>query len=136
MFTAWSLRAEAQTRQLANLLGITHQHREIWKNLLERPELARLLRPEANPRRQPVNDQEEVFLTFLFLHLNSAFYAMRRRQFRTPEGLRRDLHWFLSLPIPRAFWGTAKGFFDRAFVRFVERSLPEDDETRTAGMVE
>lgn len=120
VFTGWSLRIDARSRRVGNLLRITQQHREIWKNLLDRPELARVLRPETSPTQEPVNDQEAVFLTFLFLHLNSAFYAMRERQFLTPEGLRKDIQWFLSLPIPRAFWLTAKPYLDQGFVRFVE----------------
>jgi hypothetical protein len=41
-FTTYSLRSETKTRQIANLLTITANHREIWKEFLNNPKLARI----------------------------------------------------------------------------------------------
>ena len=41
LFAAFAVRAEARIRRIANLLTITTNHREIWVELYDRPELAR-----------------------------------------------------------------------------------------------
>jgi hypothetical protein len=47
-FTAVSLRSETKTRRIANLLTITANYREVWKEFYNSPELARVIDPTAN----------------------------------------------------------------------------------------
>lgn len=47
-FTAWSLRLDVRTRRVDHLFHITEQHREIWTELYDRPELARIKDPAAD----------------------------------------------------------------------------------------
>ncbi len=44
-FTAFSLRADAKTRRVANLLTIVTNHREIWKVFLNDKSLERIRDP-------------------------------------------------------------------------------------------
>jgi hypothetical protein len=119
-FTAFSLRADTRTRRIANLLTITANHREVWNKILLNPELKRVLNPAADPVKQPVNDEEEIFVSMVIHHINSVYYALSDHLVVKYEGLRRDISEFLSLPIPKAVWEKSKKFQNDDFVAFVE----------------
>jgi hypothetical protein len=119
-FTAISLRSETKTRRIANLLTITANHREIWKEFLNNPKLARVRDAAADTAKQPVTDAERVFVTMIILHISSVYYAMKDELVIKLEGLRRDVAQFLSLPIPKAIWEKMKVFQNDALVRFIE----------------
>lgn len=119
-FTAFSLHSETKTRRVANLLTLTQNHREIWKEFYRRPNLARVLEPNPNLTRQPVTRDEEIFVILVIQHLNSVYQTMHHQLAITPDGLRRDVWQFFDLPIPRAVWERIKVLQDDAFVRFVE----------------
>jgi hypothetical protein len=119
-FTAFSLRSETKTRRVANLLSITANHREIWKEFLNNPKLARVRDAAANTAKQPVTDAERVFVNLVIQHINSVYYAMSDQLVVKYEGLRRDIAQFFSLPIPQAVWERMKVFQNDALVRFIE----------------
>ena len=120
LFTAHSLRSETKTRRIANLLTITANHREIWKEFLNNPKLARVRDAEADTFKQSITDAERVFVTFVILHMSSVFHAMSDQLVVKVEGLRRDIAQFLSLPIPSEVWEKIKVFQNDDFVAFVE----------------
>lgn len=120
LLTTVSLRDDVKARRVTNLIYMTQHHREIWSQLYTRPELSRVLDPSVNVKLNPVTKEEELFISLLILHLNSSFQAMKVDVLVKPEGLRRDVHMFFSLPVPKAVWETAKTFQDEDFVRFVE----------------
>jgi hypothetical protein len=119
-FTAFSLRSETKTRRVANLLTITANHREIWKEFLNNPKLARVRDAAADTAKQPVTDAERVFVNLVIQHINSVYYAMSDQLVVKYEGLRRDIAQFFSLPIPQAVWERMKVFQNDALVRFIE----------------
>ena len=119
-FTAFSLRSETKTRRVANLLTITANHREIWKEFLNNPKLARVRDAAADTAKQPVTDAERVFVNLVIQHINSVYYAMSDQLVVKYEGLRRDIAQFFSLPIPQAVWDRMKIFQNDALVRFIE----------------
>lgn len=121
LFTAHSLRSETKTRRVANLLSLTQGHRDIWKEFLRYPQMKRVLDSKANPSAPPVTDEEEIFVNMVIQHLSVVFHAMRDELTIKPEGLRRDVWWFFSLPIPHAVWEKGKVLQNDAFVAFVER---------------
>lgn len=128
--TAVLLRADAKARRITNLIGLTEQHLEIWRELYERPELSRVLRPSPSSEKHPVTKNEELFVRSLVLHLYSAFRAMHEGLYTKPAGLKRDIAWFFSLPIPAEVWKMLKPFQDRDFVKFVEFAI-DDGSLRT-----
>jgi hypothetical protein len=119
-FTAFSLRSETKTRQIANLLTITANHREIWKEFFDRPGLARVLDASATPSKQPITREEEVFVNLIISHTNSVYYTMSGQLVVKYEELRRDIAQFFLLPIPKAVWKRTKAFQNKDFVAFVE----------------
>jgi len=123
--SAAALHMDANARRVSNLLDITRSHREIWTNLYTRSELSRVLNGNADLRRNPVTRDEELFVNLLILHLNTAYQAMKNGDFAEPEGLRKDIQGFFSLPIPHTVWQKTKSLQDSDFVEFVTSSIPE-----------
>ena len=119
-FTAISLRSETKTRRIANLLTITANHREVWKEFINHPELTRVLDASADLIRQPITREEEIFTNFIFLHISGVYYAMQDELVIKLEGLRRDVAQFIALPIPQKIWETTKLLQNDDFVTFVE----------------
>gem|GEM_PF-605707 len=119
-FTATSARSESKTRQVANLLTITSNHREIWKDFYTRSDLARVLDPSANVLKQPITAAEEEWVKSAIFHVATVFYARTDSLLLRMQGLRMDVKGLLSFPIPAAIWEKIKPFQNADFVRFVE----------------
>ena len=122
-FTAFSLHSETKTRRIANLLSITANHREVWKEFFHSPELTRVIDPAADVANEPVTRAEELFVGLVISHVNSVFYATHDKLVIQWEGWRRDIAQFLSLPIPKAVWTKAKMLQNQDFAAFIESSL-------------
>jgi hypothetical protein len=122
-FTAFSLRSETKTRRIANLLTITANHREIWKEFLNNQKLERVRDPAADTAKQPVTDAERVFVNLVIQHINSVYCAMNDQLVIKVEGLRRDIAQFFSLPIPKSVWEKTKPFQNDDFAKFIETAL-------------
>lgn len=121
LFTGYSLYSETKTRRIANLIALTQGHRSIWKELFVHPKLARVLDPNADTSSQPVTHEEETFVILVIQHLSVVFHAMRDELTIKPEGLRRDVWWFFSLPIPQAVWEKFKVLQNDKFAAYVEK---------------
>lgn len=121
LFTGISLHSETKTRRVANLLTLTQNHRALWSEYFRNPQLARVLDATADTGKHPVNRDEEIFVNLVIQHLSSVFHALRDELVVKPEGLRRDVWWFFSLPIPLVVWERAKVLQNDAFIAFVEQ---------------
>jgi hypothetical protein len=119
----FSLRSETKTKRIGNLLTITGNHREIWKEFLNNPKLARIHAPDTDTTKHPVTDAERVFINLVILHTNSVYYAMNDQLVVEYEGLRRDIAEFFSLPVPKAVWIKIKLLQNQDFAAFIESSL-------------
>jgi hypothetical protein len=120
LFTTRSLRSETKMRRVGNLLAITESHRKLWTEFYRHPDLNRVLNEQANLRQQEISREEEIFVNLVILHINSVFYAHKMGLVFKLEGLRRDIAWFFSLPIPRMLWEKSKVLQNDDFVAFVE----------------
>ena len=124
-FTAISLRSETKTRKISNLLTMTSNHREVWKELLNRPHLARVLDASVDVAKQPVTPEEWKFVNFVVLHTSSMYEALKDELVTNQHGLRRDVGTFFSLPIPHAVWERTRLFQNEDFAVFVESCREE-----------
>lgn len=120
LFTAFSMRADTKTRRITNALAITQNHREIWAEVFDKPELSRVLDVTVDLDEMPLRREEQIFVNFVILHLNSVFDAMKHKLIIKPEGLHRDVGRFFTLPIPRAVWKKMKSLHEDDFIEFVE----------------
>ncbi len=119
-FTAMSFRSETKTRQIANLLAITANHREVWKVFINDRELARVLDASADTVKRPITEAERAFVTLVILHISSVYFAAKDQLVINLEGRRRDIAQFLSLPIPREIWEKTRILQNDDFTAFVE----------------
>ena len=122
-FTAVSLHSETKTRRVANLLTITANYREVWKDFFRSPELARVIEPSADLSKQPVTPAEEFFVNLIISHISSVYEALKDELLTKQEGLRQDVRSFFSLPVPKAVWSATKLLQNRDFAAFIESCL-------------
>src|SRR5690348_213156 len=101
-YSAISSRAQAKTQQLTNLLTMTQSHRELWRDFHRDPDLTRVLDASADVSTSPVTPGEQDFVVSVIQHLSSVYHAILIDLTIEPEGIRRDVCDFFSLPIPKA----------------------------------
>ena len=128
VFTAVSLRSETRIRRIGNLLTLTSNHREIWSQLFDHPSLGRVLSPTADLSKVPMTLNERWYANLVIQHLNSAFEAIKSGLAVKPDGLAKDVGWFLSLPIPQAVWKAIKLLQNEDFAEFVEACISRGGE--------
>lgn len=121
LFTGLALRIDARVRRAQTLLEITKQHRDLWSQFDERPELAGLFARERDMGARPLTDKEARFANFLFLHLRAAHGAHRGRIYAMPEHVAEDWREIFQAPAVVAAWERIKHLHDRRFVALVER---------------
>jgi hypothetical protein len=118
--TARALRSETKTRRVANLLTITTNHRDLWKEFFEHPELARVLDETANLAKKSITPAEQKFVNMVIAHISSVYESLKDELLTKQEGLRQDVRSFFSLPLPKAVWEKTKLFQNEDFVKFIE----------------
>lgn len=123
LFTAVSLRSETTTRRIANLLSIVQNHRKLWSELFDHPALGRVLDATANLDQEPITLEEQLYVNIVIQHLGSAYQAVKSGLTIKPEGMRRDVAWLFSLPIPKIIWKRMKALQNDDFADFVEDCL-------------
>lgn len=123
LFTAFTIRADTESRRATNLIEITKGHRDIWRLFLDNPDLARVFDPKADLVESPVSREEEIFANLVLLHLSTVFHALRAELVPSLDGLRQDVKGFFLLPIPFAVWTKTKLLQNESFIAFVEDCL-------------
>jgi hypothetical protein len=118
--TASALRSATKTQRISNLLALTSNHREVWREFFHNPKLARVLDRFADLSRKPVSAGEQEFVNMVVLHLSSVYESLKDELLVRQDGLRRDVRSFFSLPIPHAVWEKSKVFQNEDFVAFVD----------------
>lgn len=129
-FTCITLRRDEKSRRISNLMLLTANHRDIWKEIFDRPELRRVLATNPHLDTKPVTDDETLFVKILILHLNSAHHAITSGLIIAPEGVGADIRIFFAHPIARLVWDEIRDLQDRAFVEFVESHFPDESVSR------
>jgi hypothetical protein len=117
-YTTWN---DTKARRVGNSIAINSQHRNIWKDIYDHPQLARVLDMEADAK--DISIGEELFVTTIIAHLSTVFRAMKQGEFVKLEGLQNDVREFFSLPIPKAVWTKTKLLQNQDFAAFIESSL-------------
>lgn len=123
VYTGRVVRIDAKARRIQTLFALTKQHRQIWSLMHKNPGLIRVIDPKADVATKPVTPEEELFVTFVILHLSDAYQAAMAGFFVTPQGLAEDVRGFFSMPVPGDVWRRKMTLQDRDFVAFVEAAL-------------
>jgi hypothetical protein len=123
LFTALSIRSGKKVQAITNAIAVNEQYSRIWHEFYERPTLARILKKDVDLNKQPVSNDEALFVKTLLLHLDVVRRTMEAGIFVKIQGLQKDVREFFTLPIAKAVWEKIKPFQDRDFVVFVESCL-------------
>ena len=126
LFTAHAIRRDEKARTITNTIAVNEQYSHIWREFYERPELARILNKDVDLIKQPVSNDEALFVKTLLLHLDVVRRTMKAGIFVKIQGLQKDVRDFFTLPIPKTVWEKIKPFQDGDFVAFVESCLAEN----------
>jgi hypothetical protein len=122
-FAVASLQRETKAQRTSNTIALTKNYTELWEYYCDRPHLWRVKNPAADIVKEPATEQEIGFVKMVIHHTYSAFQANENDLAIKPEGFRRDVYSFFSLPLPRAVWEKVRPLQNDDFVRFVESCL-------------
>jgi hypothetical protein len=124
LFTLFTIREDAKARKIGNIISLTQQHREIWKEVYSRPELARIITERAaDLNKEPISPLEEFTVKFLILHLATVYAAEQEGMSVTIEGMEKDIREFFAFSIPNAVWNRVKKFQNSGLVSFIEDTM-------------
>jgi hypothetical protein len=136
LFTALSLRDTHTAQKISNLFALTQYHPGLWSELFERPEPRRILSRDVDLAKDPVTEDERLFLTLLILQLNLALEAMRMNAIVPIEGLERDLTELFSKPIPRAVWKEIRSVQNRDLIDLLDGLTGGAEQQRVSASAE
>jgi len=88
LFTAYTIRQDREDRKIDNLIAIKSEHRELWKEFVDRKGLGRVRDLQVDLVNVPITTEEEIWVRNLILHLDTAHRAMKAGMFVTIEGNR------------------------------------------------
>lgn len=123
LLTAYTIHREGQARRIANLIAITERHGQIWEQLFQNPGLSRVRKRDVDLEKQPITEEERVFVKMLIVHLDTVRQAIKTGMFVRIDGLKQEIRDFFQLPIPRAVWESVKPYQNAVFVMFIETNL-------------
>lgn len=121
-YTAASFNADAKERRISNLMELAASHRDLWQQMIEKPELARILLADVDLKKTAVSVVEERFVHLLITHLAVTYEALKNGVLPRLEGLQKDTREFIALPIPHQVWQWSRKYQQADFVKFVEDS--------------
>lgn len=114
---------DAKAKEIENLLSLSEHHRELWKEIPQRKDLARIFQAEADTLLAPPTVAEKEFLNLVFVHFQTGWRVAKAGGITTLKEMKADVRDFFSLPLPRAVWEQTKNFRNSSFVCFVETAL-------------
>ena len=109
--------------EIQNLLTLSEQHRNLWKEAYQREELQRVFREDVDLLGTPATVAEEEFLNVVIVQFQVGWHVGKAGGIITTRELSADVRGFFRLPLPRAAWEKTKAFRNPRFVRFVDRAL-------------
>jgi hypothetical protein len=114
---------DAKARETENLLTLNGQHHQLWSGVLQKTELQRIFRADANPIAMPATVVEREFLNLVFVHFQTGWLVAKSGALISLAELSADMKEFFSLPLPRAAWEKTKQFRNPRFVQFIEKAF-------------
>lgn len=120
IFTALSLRGDTRSRKVGYLLALKEEHRVLWSEMHNRPELGRVMAEEIDLVKCPITVAEERFLNLVIVHFHTGWQLAIAGAAHSLDVMAADVRGFFTLPLPLIVWNQSKGNRDPKFVSFVE----------------
>lgn len=114
---------EARAKEIENLLALSEQHRELWKEIPRRKNMARVFQRDTDPLSTPATVEETEFLNLVIVHFQTGWCIAKTGGLMTLAEMKADVRNFFNLPLPCAVWENTKHSRNKAFVRFVEKAM-------------
>ena len=120
-FTGFALQRDSKMRRLENLISLTDHHREIWTLIFDRPGLHRVMSDDATVVANTLSEEEELFSTFVILHVQIVFEGLRDDLLRLERtGWERDLKLLLHRPVIKEVWRRIRNSQNSDFRRYID----------------
>lgn len=116
LFTGFSMRSEARSRRLNNVIRLSDNHRSIWSLVFDRPHLRRHFANDANSERR-------LLVIMLIIHLHTTYRAVQARELVAPTQLAEDIRQFFSDEFTLKIWKDVSRLQDPDFVEFVDMTI-------------
>lgn len=123
LLTAAAAHRDAKAREIENLLTISGQHRQLWKEAIERADLQRVFEEDTDVLLSPPTVAENEFTNMAIVQYETGWKLAKAGGITSLKELSNDMRGFFSLPLPRAVWEKTRSFRNRQFVRFVEKAI-------------
>ena len=99
----------------------------LWGEILQNPNLKRVLEDSPDVLKKPLNEVEKDFINEAFAQYLTSWRIANIGGLITLDELAVDVKWFSSLPLPHVVWEETKRFKNIKFVEFVTRSLEAEN---------
>lgn len=117
-----------RSQKISNYQELIKSHREIWKLTLDDSNVYnRLFDFDVDLSSNPVTYKESLFIRLLFLHMSVAYNFAKYNQMLQIEKLEMDFSEILLSPLPRYVWAENRCYYNKDFVRFLERAGVKTD---------
>jgi putative exporter of polyketide antibiotics len=126
IFTAVALRRDTKARHDGSIVETVKGHREVWKMMVENPNLERVMEKEVDLKDRPISQSEKWFVLLSILHLCATFESSDKWVKESMQGISNDIKEYFSNAIPRKVWEDNKKFQNPDFVEFVEKNMYGD----------
>ena len=123
LFTAVAIRKDTKSRRIGNLLNLSEQHRELWREAKRDESLRRIFDSKADASVDPLTFEEEQFLNLAVVHFATGWALAKEGSLVSMEALRRDVKGFFNLPLPYQFWRQSRNSREPGFAGFVDSVL-------------
>jgi len=124
LFTnAAASKRDAISREIDNILTLSEHHSNLWGQVVQNPELQRILLSDVDVVKVPPTVAEEVFINKAFAQYLTSWRIVNAGGMIKRKELEADAKWFFSLPLPHAVWEKTKGSKNQEFVRFIDRTF-------------
>ena len=123
VFTSLTLRRDILARRRSDDQALTQQHRELWSEVHRRPELARVVKAEADLVAKPVTVVEEEFLNLVIVHFQTSWSRAREGSVLKLRILEKDASHFFKLPVPGWVWCQTRSRYAPEFASFIDNAI-------------
>jgi hypothetical protein len=114
---------DAKAKEIENLLSLSEQHRELWKEIPQRIDLARIFQRDGDVLLTPPTVAETEFLNLVFVHFQTGWRVAKAGGITTLKEMQADIQDFFALPLPRAVWEKTRAARNKYFAAFVDKAL-------------
>lgn len=126
-FAVWTLLLSQKKDRISNYISLVQSHRDLWRMLIEHPELASVANGEASRSRDfaehPITDLERRFAIFRILHISMSYHLFRQGALPDSPKFSDEIKASFKNEILKRVWMEIRSYHDSKFVAFIDRCI-------------